>query len=186
MFHEKADIAAGIYLRRSCRASREHHVGDVALKRTGGILGFCAAMILFSGCQSGKEKVSTTSEVVTDVASASQPVGLSSEKLGIEVVGLTSSATGYMLDFRYRILDADKAQPLMDPQIKPILIHEKTGAQFSVPNPPKVGALRQRSPEPQANRVFFILFANPGRYVKHGDEVTIVFNDYRIEHLVVE
>ncbi|RMG84918.1 MAG: hypothetical protein D6708_16425, partial [Candidatus Dadabacteria bacterium] len=34
------------------------------------------------------------------------------EKWGIEVVGVMLSAGGYMLDFRYRVVDPEKAKPL--------------------------------------------------------------------------
>jgi hypothetical protein len=31
-----------------------------------------------------------------------------------------------------------------------------------------------------------MLFANAGKYVKSGDKVTVIFGDYRMEHLTVE
>jgi len=110
------------------------------------------------------------------------------EKWGVRVLGIRQSAGGYMLDFRYRIVDPEKAQPLMDRQFKPYLIHQESGAKFMVPSPPKVGPLRQtvRSGKPEAHRNYFILFTNPAKYVKPGNKVTVVIGDFRAEDLIVQ
>lgn len=107
------------------------------------------------------------------------------EKWGIEIIALRISAGGYMLDFRYKVLDPRKAGPLFNRKIKPLLTHEKTGATFSVPVPPKIGALRQTRP-PVAGKHYFIIFANPAKYVQPGDRVTVTVGDFRAEGLTVE
>ena len=104
---------------------------------------------------------------------------------GVKVLPIRLSAEGYMLDFRYRVLDAEKAAPLFDRKIKPYLVDEATGAILVVPEPPKVGALRNTR-KPQPDRNYFVLFANPGRYVQKGKRVTVVIGDFKAEHLVVE
>jgi hypothetical protein len=106
-------------------------------------------------------------------------------KWGVKVLSIRLSAEGYMLDFRYRVLDSEKAMPLFDRKIKPYLVDEATGAMLVVPEPPKVGALRNTR-KPQPDRNYFILFANPGRYVQKGKQVTVVIGDFKAEHLVVE
>jgi len=107
------------------------------------------------------------------------------EDLGIEIISLRLSAEGYMLDFRYKAIDPDKAEVLFSRQTEPYLLHEKTGAVFSVPAT-KVGPMRQTTNKPIAGKGYFMLFGNPGNYVKSGDKVTIIFGDYRIEHLTVQ
>ena len=107
------------------------------------------------------------------------------EKWGVKVLGVSLTAEGYMLDFRYRVLDPEKAMPLFDRQRKPYLVDEVTGALFVVPEPPKVGALRTTRP-PKADRNYFIIFANPGRYLKKGSRVSVVNGDFKAEQLVVE
>lgn len=107
------------------------------------------------------------------------------EQWGIEVQSISLSAGGFMFDFRYRVVDPDKAVPLFKRSTKPVLVDEASGARFAVPAPPKVGALRA-SQAPEAGRIYFILFANPGRYVKAGSKVTLEIGECRIEHLTVE
>ncbi len=107
------------------------------------------------------------------------------EKWGIKIIGIRQTAAGYMLDFRYRVTDPEKALPLFARKIKPYIIEQSSGAKFAVPNPPKTGPLRTSDP-PQAGRIYFIFFGNPGKYVKPGDKVTVVIGDFRAEDLVVE
>lgn len=107
------------------------------------------------------------------------------EKWGVKILSLRQSAEGYMLDFRYRVMDKEKAAPLFIREHRPYLIDEATGAKFLVPESPKVGALRTTRP-PQDDRNYFIIFGNPGRYVKKGNRVSVVIGDFKAENIVVE
>jgi hypothetical protein len=91
-----------------------------------------------------------------------------------------------MLDFRYRVLDPEKAAPLFDRAVKPYLIDEATGSTLLVPAPPKVGPLRQTTRAPTAGRIYFMMFANPGKFIQAGQKVTVVIGEFRAEHLTVE
>jgi hypothetical protein len=107
------------------------------------------------------------------------------KKWGIRPLSVRRTADGHMLDFRYRITDAEKASPLFHPAIKPVIIDEDTGAVMAVPNVPKVGSMRSTR-KPLKDRDYFMLFANPQRHIKPGHKVTVVIGDYRAGHLVVE
>lgn len=105
---------------------------------------------------------------------------------GIRVVGVRPTAEGRMLNFRYKIIDAEKAASIISPMNKPYLIDQKTGTKFGVPNLPKVGALKQRGKKAYEDRIYFVLFANPGQMIKPGDSVTVVIGDFRKEDILVE
>lgn len=107
------------------------------------------------------------------------------DRWGIEIIGIRSSAANYMLDFRYRVVDAEKAQPLFRRKSRPQLISQKTGAKMNVFSSPKTGPMRTSDP-PKAGRNYFILFANPGRHIQVGDQVTVVIDDFRVENLAVQ
>ena len=51
---------------------------------------------------------------------------------------------------------------------------------------PKIGALRQSALNPEAGKIYFVLFKNPNGYVKPGSRVTVVIGDFKAEHLVVD
>jgi hypothetical protein len=104
---------------------------------------------------------------------------------GVEVMDVRQTAAGYMLEFRYRVLDAEKAKPLFERQTKPALTHTETGAKLIVPTPAKTGALRNSNP-PIAGRTYWMFFANPGKMVKPGHHVNIEIGEFRVDGLVVK
>ena len=110
------------------------------------------------------------------------------DKWGIRIEGLRLTANGTMLDFRYRVIDPEKATPLVRPSIKPHLIDQASGATLVVPTYPKLGPMRAvvRYGAPKADRIYFVLFANSGGFVKTGNKVTVVIGDFRAENLVVQ
>jgi hypothetical protein len=107
------------------------------------------------------------------------------QKSGIKIIGVRHASAGYMLDFRYIVEEPIRARVMFDRATIPYLIHEASGARFMVPNPAKVGPLRATTREPKVGKHYYIFFANPGRYVKLGDLVTVVVGKRRFEHLVV-
>lgn len=142
---------------------------------------------LLGGCASSGSGGSYFS-ALSEVSKADEvPARDGESTLGIRMDGLRLSAAGYMLDFRYRVVDPDKAAVLLDRKIRPYLLDEASGAQLGVPDTAKLGQLRTTG----RNKVvpdqdYFILFANPGRYVQAGTRMTLVMGDVRIENLIVE
>jgi hypothetical protein len=110
------------------------------------------------------------------------------EQWGVKIESLRISAAGNLLDFRYRIIDPEKATYLVDRRNKAYMIDQSSGKVLSVPTTAKVGPLRQtvRYGLPKKDRIYFILFGNP-HVMKSGDKVTVVIgDDFKAEDLVVE
>lgn len=105
---------------------------------------------------------------------------------GVKLLGIRWTAAGYMLDFRFRVLDTEKSKDLLDRKIPAKLIVEKSGAKLSVPRPPTTGRLRASAKFAQKDRNYFMFFANPGRHVKVGDKVTVEIGDFKVEGLTVQ
>lgn len=105
---------------------------------------------------------------------------------GIEVLGIRSTAANYMLEFRYRVVDSEKAAYLMDRKLKPELLVEETGRKLHVPVSSKLGPIRQSPKFPATGRNYFMFFANPGRAVEAGDRVSIRIGDFSADRLTVE
>ena len=104
---------------------------------------------------------------------------------GVELVDVRPVSSGYMLRFDYRVVDPTKAEVLSDRKAKPYLIDEATGTALAVPAMENIGELRQVAPL-QTNRIYFMIFGNPGKLVKRGSRVTIVAGNFRAEGFVVE
>jgi hypothetical protein len=146
-----------------------------------------AGSITLGGCasQSGGSYSSAPHNVV--LAQEEAAPARSESQLGIRMEGLRLTAAGYILDFRYRVLDPERAAPLLERKIRPYLLDEASGAQLGVPDTAKLGQLRTTGRNKVvADQNYFILFANPGRFIQAGSRMTLVMGDTRIEDLVVE
>jgi len=66
------------------------------------------------------------------------------------------------------------------------MIEQATGTKLVIPNTPKLGPLRQSAMRLEKGKVYFMLFANSGRLVKSGSQVTIVIGDFKVRDLTVE
>ncbi len=107
------------------------------------------------------------------------------EKWGIKIIWVMHTAAGYMIEFRYRVTDKQKAAPLFKRQTKPYLLDQATGVKLFVHRSQKVGSMRTSVP-PHVNRNYFMLFANKHQLVKAGSKVSVVIGDLTVENLVVE
>jgi hypothetical protein len=104
---------------------------------------------------------------------------------GIDDIHLRAVASGSLIRFSYRVVDADKAKILNDKKVTPYLIDQKNGLALQIPQLEQVGQLRQVS-TPQNGREYWMAFSNKGRTVKPGDHVTVIIGRFRVEELVVE
>lgn len=109
------------------------------------------------------------------------------ERWGVEVHGVRQAARGYMIDFRFRVLDADKALPLFDRRTQPYLVREGSDVRLPVPAASKVGAFRptNRGGNIQSGRDYHMVFGNPDAYVKPGARVSVVIGDFRADGLTL-
>jgi hypothetical protein len=108
---------------------------------------------------------------------------------GIQIVSTKLSGNNYLVDVRYRVVDAQKARPILDKSVKPVLVQTQTGDRFYVPTPPIVGALRQtvnKSRPIIEDRVYFLLFANPNQKLKAGDQVTLGIGEFSKPNLEIQ
>jgi hypothetical protein len=107
------------------------------------------------------------------------------EQWGVQLKPLRLTGDDLFLDFRFRVIDPEKAAPLLQKGTQPYLLDQKSGKTFQVPTT-KVGPMRATSAKPKIDKDYTMLFNNPNRFVKKGDKVTVVIGDFKAENLVVE
>jgi hypothetical protein len=109
------------------------------------------------------------------------------EVWGVELLGMRITAADYMLDFRFHVIDAEKALPLFDHRIKPYIVADRSQIKLPVPMAAKVGAFRptNRGKNITSGRNYYMIFGNPDRHVKQGETVTVVIGDFKVEGLLV-
>jgi hypothetical protein len=101
---------------------------------------------------------------------------------GIEVTLVGTSAAGGLIDFRYQVVDPDKANPIIhDTELLPKLIVEDTGETLSLASLP-----HSHGTELELGGTYFFLMANANNAVHRGSLVTVVIGDVRLEHIVAQ
>ena len=145
-----------------------------------------AALLLVGGCQTAATEQHRPTPATAEKPAAAETGSRVYEDFGIEVIAIRTTAAGSMLDFRFKVLDKEKAMPFFRKDLKPHLVDEKSGAVLQVPVPAKGGPMRPTSRDPREGITYFMLFANPGSFVQAGNPVTLVIGDLRVENLVVQ
>ena len=103
---------------------------------------------------------------------------------GILPLSIQLTAAGQLLDYRFLVIDPDKAMGLMKRGDKAYLIDQASGTTITVSRT-KVGPLRQTGTKPIAGKIYPILFVNTGGVIKQGSKVTLVIGEFRLENVVV-
>ena len=106
-------------------------------------------------------------------------------RFGVDHLRVRSISSGASLEFRYRVVDPDKAQMLTDKRAKPFMVDQTTGNRLAVPTMEKIGELRQTA-TPELGREYWMVFANRGKLVKPGQRVDVMIGPFRAEGLTVE
>lgn len=145
-------------------------------------VGALGGILLLTGCAAAPGARSA------DLTAAQPDPVLLEATYGIRVEGLRLSSAGSMLDFRYRVLNAEKAAPLLNGKLQPYLWDETRGAKLGVPDAPVLGRIRQtsRNNNIRLNRTYFIMFGNPGKALQSGDRVTLLLEQEKVTTLTVQ
>ena len=131
----------------------------------------------------GSRRHASVPAITTGKLAAADPSAIA-RRWGVEITSMRLASGGYMLEFRYRILDANKAQPLFNRGTRPMLRDEVSGLEAVVPNPPTTGSLRSTY-DAKAGRTYFMFFANPSRVVKAGNTVTVTIGEFSVSGIPV-
>jgi hypothetical protein len=128
---------------------------------------------------------SKANPLLPPVAKSQRQIDFYKRRWGIDNVIVRATASGIMIRFSYRVVDAGKAALINDKAKTPYLIEEKTGLALQIPQMEKVGQLRQTA-KPENGREYWMAFSNKGKFVKPGSRVDIVIGSFRINGLAVE
>jgi hypothetical protein len=144
------------------------------------------AVLVLVGC-SGLPQNQSVAEPGNSVAAST--ISELENKFGIQIISTKLSGNNYLVDVRYRVIDGEKARPILDKAVKPVLIHALSGDRFYVPTQPIVGSLRQTVSKSRiivADKVYFLLFANPNQKLKVGDQVSLAIGEFSKSNLAIQ
>ncbi len=104
---------------------------------------------------------------------------------GIEQLRVQRTASGALIRFSYRVVDAKKAAAVHDKKAEPHLLGQRSHALLSVPTLENVGQLRQTESISEG-KDYWVLFSNKGDLVKAGDRVDVIIGNFYANSLTVE
>jgi hypothetical protein len=104
---------------------------------------------------------------------------------GVDRLRVSSTASGNLIRFSYRVTDSDLAKVLADKGATPYLLGQRSHALLQIPVMEKVGPLRQRG-SAIAGQEYWMTFSNKGNLVKPGDRVNVMIGSFHADGLVVE
>jgi hypothetical protein len=108
-----------------------------------------------------------------------------SARFGVDQMRVRYTASGASLEFRYRVVDPDKAMALVDKRATPYLYDQASGVRVEVPTMEQIGTLRQQA-LPELGREYWMVFSNPGKIVRRGNRVDVKVGYFQVRGLVVE
>jgi hypothetical protein len=101
-------------------------------------------------------------------------------RYGIDVNLIGVTAAGGLIEFRYQVVDPDKADRMIhDEKLLPIVVVEDSGATMVISRP-------HHASEIKLGATYFFLFANSHNAIHAGSKLTLVMGDSRIEHIVAQ
>lgn len=99
---------------------------------------------------------------------------------GINMSLLGVTAQGGMIEFRYQVVDPDKASLLLhQDDRRPVLVDEDSGATLAMLSRP-----HNHKADLKAGGTYFFMMANSHNALHDGSKVTVIVGDVRLEHLV--
>lgn len=102
------------------------------------------------------------------------------EKYGIRITHIAVLADGGLIDFRFQVLDADKAAVLFELESRPLLYVEATGQKVdSLYHPP-----HSHNFLPGQSQYF--IYNNHQGAIRSGSPVAVVLGDLRLEHIIAK
>jgi hypothetical protein len=101
------------------------------------------------------------------------------ERWGIRVSQINVTADGGLVDFRYIVLDADKALAMLQATKNlPVLTAEADGRIVNS------AALMTTRHNLQPGLTYFLLYRNTNGAIKPGGAVTVTLGDLKLEHVI--
>jgi hypothetical protein len=102
------------------------------------------------------------------------------ERSGVKITRVAITGDGGLVDLRYQVVDANKANVLHEKQTPTALVDEQSGLvvnqlfmDHAHTGPHKVG------------ETYYLVFNNPGNWVHHSSKVTVLLGNAQVEHVVV-
>ncbi|MFF5290919.1 hypothetical protein [Paractinoplanes globisporus] len=99
---------------------------------------------------------------------------------GVTITRVAVTGGGGLVDLRFRVVDPDRAHALHDPARPPAVVDESSGLVVHdlLMNHEHTGDYRP-------GVTYYLVFTNPGNWVRRGASVTVLLGNAQVEHVRV-
>jgi hypothetical protein len=104
---------------------------------------------------------------------------------GIDRLRVSSTSSGNLIRFSYRVLEPKLAKALGDHEWTPYLYAPRSHAMLQIPTMEKIGQLRQLNAA-EADNEYWMAFSNKGNLVRPGERVNVIIGKFHADGLLVE
>jgi hypothetical protein len=100
---------------------------------------------------------------------------------GVEITRVAVTGDGGLVDLRFKVVDPDRANALHDAGTPPAVVDEQSGlvVHSLLMNHAHSGAFK-------AGVTYYLVFENPGNWVRRGSRVTVLLGNAQVEHVTVK
>jgi hypothetical protein len=102
------------------------------------------------------------------------------QQTGVRITRVAVTGGGGLLDLRFQVLDPNQANSLHDKATPPAVIDEQTGLVVH-----DLLMNHAHSGPYTAGETYYLVFENPGNWVRRGSKVTVLLGGAQVEHVVV-
>lgn len=102
------------------------------------------------------------------------------QRSGVKISLVAVTGDGGLVDLRFKVVDPDRANALHDPRTPPAVVDEQSGLVVH-----ELLMNHSHSGPYKAGVTYYLVFNNPGNWIHHGSQVSVLLGDARVEHVSV-
>jgi hypothetical protein len=99
---------------------------------------------------------------------------------GVRITRVAVTGDGGLVDLRFQVVDPTKAHALHDPATPPAVVDERSSLVVH-----ELLMNHSHSGEYKAGTTYYLVFTNPGNWVRRGSQVTVLLGTAQVEHVLV-
>jgi predicted RecA/RadA family phage recombinase len=103
------------------------------------------------------------------------------QRVGVEITQVAISGDGGLVDLRYRVTDPDAASSVHDPATPPAIVDEGSGLVVH-----DLLMNHAHSGKFKAGVTYYLVFDNPGNWLRRGASVSVLLGAAQVEHVVLQ
>ena len=153
------------------------------------VLGILTGVALVAGAVTAwfsfsthKDQSAAASAPVAEIAwgrTAVDANGLA-DRSGVRLTQVAVTGGGGLIDLRYQVLDPNRANSLHDAATPPAVIEEGSGLVVR-----DLLMSHAHTGKYTAGETYYLVFENPGNWVRRGSKVSVLLGSAQVEHVVV-